>query len=225
MNPRQWFFTLLLVAGALVARASENGIRICCDPVLVIPAYVEKLDEECFRDRTDIREVIFEPGSRLSELPRGAFRGCANLRRISLPDSLEVIGAHAFAYCCALEEIRFPKTLRRIGNNAFSLCSSIREISLPDSVTELESYAFSDCLSLRSARLPANPSLLGELIFSGCESLCLLEEPSVVPPAFECASFIFEPEEDAMYRRCRLKVPEASRYREAPGWSIFFESH
>lgn len=190
---------------------------------LTIPSEVESLPEEAFRDRTDLSEVRFAPGSRLRELPVGLFRGCSNLRRVDLPDSLVRIGAHAFAYCSRLDSIRFPATLRRVGNNAFSRCISLSEVSLPDSVTMLESYAFSDCTALRSARLPANDSLLGELIFSGCESLVELVEPSPVPPPFDCDSFIFEPEETAMYRRCRLSVPTeaSSAYSRSPAWSLF----
>ncbi len=190
---------------------------------LVIPAEVETLEEEAYRDRTDIEEVSFAPGSQIKVLPTGVFRGCSALKRIDLPPSLERIGAHAFAYCSSLEEIAFPESLRRIGNNAFSLCSSLREAWIPDSVTELESYTFSDCSSLVKARMPKNPSLLGELIFSGCEALGILEEPSPTPPVFDCASFIFEPEETEAYSRCRLLVPPSSvgEYRKAPGWELF----
>lgn len=96
---------------------------------------------------------------------------------------------------------------------------------MPSSVRQLEAYAFSECTSLRRAKLPGNSAELGELIFDGCRALEVLEEPSAVPPKFECASTIFDPEEGAMYRKCRLVVSAASedRYRFAPGWNLFYE--
>ena len=81
---------------------------------------------------------------------------------------------------------------------------------MPDAVTELESYAFSECVSLRSARLPGRRDLPGELIFSGCRALERIEEPSAVPPAFDCDSRLFEENESWMYSECVLYVPAGS---------------
>ena len=38
-----------------------------------------------------------------------------------------------------------------------------------------------------------------------------------------CSSFIFEPDEETLYRRCVLVVPAtgAASYRDAHGWSLF----
>lgn len=221
---RSLLLNILLFAGLLSALASDRSCRVwLTDSVLMVGAEVSELPEEAFRDRPEIAEVRFERGSKIKMLPTGLFRGCVNLRRVVLPHSLERIGAHAFAYCTRLEEISLPESLKRIGNNAFSRCSSLTRVSVPDSVTELESYAFSDCISLVEAKLPGNDSLLGELIFSGCERLRLLVEPSAVPPTFDCNSYIFEPEETALYRQCRLEVPagSAEKYRSAPGWEKF----
>lgn len=211
------FTALILIILSAIAYASAE--------IVIIPATVRELGEEEYRDRQDIECVIFEPGSPIKVLPTGVFRDCHNLREVRLPDSLERIGSHAFAYCGALDSISFPRTLQRIGNNAFSRCGSLRKVRVPDSVTELESYAFSDCFALREAQLPDNPSLLGELIFSGCENLELLIEPSEIPPAFDCNSFIFEPDEITLYQNCRLRIPDksADSYRDAPGWSLFFK--
>lgn len=219
----KWFRFWVLLALYLLCISSLKAQILLTDSVLIIGPLTDSLEEEMFRDREDIREVRFDGASEIKIFPTGIFRGCTNLRRILLPKNLERLGAHSFAYCTSLEEVSMPAVLRRIGNNAFSRCVSLREVSVPDSVVELESYAFSDCFSLRRAKLPANDSMLGELIFSGCENLELLEEPSEVPPPFDCASFIFEPEETEMYRRCRLKVkPEAQgSYASAPGWILF----
>lgn len=223
MKRERWFSAIMVCMIMLVSQEAYAGIEMR-DSVLWIGEDVESLEEEMFRDREDISEVVFADPSRIKQLPTGLFRGCSNLRRVSLPSGLETIGAHSFAYCGRLENIDFPEGLIRIGNNAFSRCMELRCVKLPASVTALESYAFSDCGRLAVATLPANGSMLGELIFSGCVSLELIEEFSPVPPVFDCASFIFEPEERDMYRRTRLKVkPEAeASYRLSPGWMLFY---
>lgn len=181
-----------------------------------------ELGEGCFSGCTSLRYVNIKNKS-LKALPKAAFSWCESLAEIRIPKSLKDIGAHCFAYCSSLKEITLHDGIEHIGNNAFSRCSSLTEVRVPDSVTELESYAFSDCINLESATLPANSSLLGELIFSGCGNLRDLWEMSPIPPKFDCESFIFEPDEVALYRQCRLHVPPASEhlYVNAPGWCLF----
>lgn len=182
---------------------------------------VRTLGEGCFRECTGLRKAFLPAG--VTALPRYIFSWCEKLAEVRMPSGLRDIAAHAFAYCGSLTGIVIPSTVTHIGSNAFSFCGSLREVSVPDAVTELESYAFSECISLRSARLPGRRDLLGELIFSGCRALERIEEPSTVPPKFDCDSHLFEDNESWMYSKCVLYVPGGSvrAYREARGWSCF----
>ena len=186
-----------------------------------LPRTVRTLGEGCFRECIALRKALFPAG--VTAMPRYIFSWCENLAEVRMPSGLRDIAAHAFAYCGSLTGIVIPSTVTHIGSNAFSFCGSLREVSVPDAVTELESYAFSECISLRSARLPGRRDLLGELIFSGCRALERIEEPSTVPPKFDCDSRLFEENEAWMYSKCVLVVPtgSVSAYREARGWSCF----
>lgn len=191
--------------------------------VITIPADITTIGELAYAGCSNLERIEFAPGSRLKEIGRSAFAGCRALKEIVLPDGVKKLSPHAFAYCFSLETAILPQGLESVGNNAFSECRSLREAVLPNSVTLLESYAFSECVSLRRAVLPANPSLLGELMFSGCRSLEEIVELSPAPPEFECKSFIFEPDEEALYRQCTLKVAPGKEesYRKAHGWQMF----
>lgn len=196
-----------------------------CDSLIdvTLPARIKTLGEGCFYECGALKNAKLP--DTLREIPKCGFYGCLSLATVNIPSSVRKIGTLAFAYCESLEAVTFPESLTGIGSNAFSRCLKIREVDIPKSVTQLESYAFSDCRSLQKAVLPANPSLLGELIFSGCEELKEIIEPSVVPPEFECNSFIFEPDDNAKYVNCRLIVPAVSEraYRKAHGWNLFQE--
>lgn len=189
---------------------------------LPLPDSVSEMGEGCLRECTSLTTLRVPRA--LKKLPRFMCEWDSTLKEVVLPPGLVDIGSHAFAYCSSLTGIVIPPRVTHIGSNVFSFCSSLEEISLPVSVVELESYAFSECIALRRAVLPANSSLLGELIFSGCISLMELIELSPVPPAFDCASFIFEPDASALYEQCRLKVLPGceQKYRSAPGWSLFY---
>lgn len=199
-----------------------------------------------FIDRTDIEELEITESSGITEIPDYAFLGCTSLRKVLLPEGLKKIGFQSFSECSALEEINFPESLidigsnsftyctkldklrfpdglKHIGHNAFSFCSSLKEAILPDSLEEIESYAFSDCDSLRKVRLPSNDHLLGELLMNCCPLLVEIVSPSIIPPKFDCNSFIFDTLDTSAYERCRLKVPENAidSYNVSNSWQMF----
>ena len=82
-----------------------------------------------------LEKVVFEEGSKLTYLGKGAFRGCMSLSSINLPEGLKEIGPQAFSYCTSngylpggsavlyynmysLSEITLPASLEKIGDGA-----------------------------------------------------------------------------------------------------------
>lgn len=66
-----------------------------------------------------------------------------NLISVTLPDSVETIGAFAFDDCVNLERINIPENLKTIEKFAFSGCKSLTgEIILPEKVEYVGEYAF-----------------------------------------------------------------------------------
>ena len=68
---------------------------------LFIPNTVRELEKYAFFNCKKLREVVFEPGSRL-----------------------ETIGEYCFS-CCGLEDMVIPKSVWEIGSKAFSCCSNL----------------------------------------------------------------------------------------------------
>ena len=185
-----------------------------------LPQSLVTLGEGCFRECA-ISELTIP--SNVKAIPKAMCAWNSDLETVKLPSRLNDIGSHSFAYCGKLNHVNIPSAVTHIGSNAFSRCGSLEKIVLPAGMKELESYAFSDCKALRSAVMPSNANLLGELIFSGCINLRTLTVKSLTPPPFDCNSFIFEPDETALYDSCILLVPASSieKYRRAPGWKLF----
>lgn len=103
---------------------------------------------------------MFEPGSRLKTIEEDAFRGCANLVRINLPERLKSIGPGAFWDCSSLRDIQLPDRLEKIGPRCF-WGSGLEEIVLPSSVKEVGAVAFKECRQLRSVQLNEGLKKLG----------------------------------------------------------------
>ncbi len=185
-----------------------------------LPKKLQRIGEGAFRE-CGLRSVTL-PES-LIALPKYAFAWCGNLEYVKFPSHLEDMGSHSFIYCESLKDVEIPQAVKHIGSNVFSRCLSLADIVLPKNLKELESYAFSDCISLKRVRLPENSNLLGELIFSGCDSLTVIEELSAIPPKFDCDSYLFEPDDEVAYKRCRLVVKNGCRkvYSRAGGWCLF----
>lgn len=56
-----------------------------------------------------VTDVILH--SRIGGIPEGAFRGCKNLKRITIPKRVKKIGCDVFAGCDSLEDVYFEGTM------------------------------------------------------------------------------------------------------------------
>ena len=143
------------------------------------------------RLRLDIPDTI--DGYTITEIGDNAFRQCAGLEYITLPNSLTRIGNEAFFMCTVLPEMEIPSGVTSIGNNAFAFCTSIKNIELPsalkrigscaflctdittidlpNTVTSIGASAFGLCYSLTDVTIPNSVTYLGESIFNGCYNL------------------------------------------------------
>ena len=143
-----------------------------------------------------------------SELDCGGFASCLNLEKITIPNSVTNIGAHAFDYCTSLTSIVIPdsvtiidsyafesctsltdvtigNSVTTIGESAFYGCSSLTSVTIPDSVTIIDSYAFESCTSLTSIVIPDSVTTIGNYSFLRCSSLTIYCEASSQPSGWD----------------------------------------
>ncbi len=88
---------------------------------------------------TTFDELRFFTG--VETINNSAFDHCRNLRSVSLPSSLRIIGSWAFFHCYSLQSIRFPDHLEKLEDRAFHGCD-LEEIFIPASVTHISESAF-----------------------------------------------------------------------------------
>lgn len=100
----------------------------------------------------------------VKEIAEGAFYECYYLTEITIPDTIQKIGALAFAKC-GFSQFIIPEGVIEIGGGAFGMCNSLTEITVPASVNKLGNMAFYCCPSLETAYIKGSITVLEERVF------------------------------------------------------------
>ncbi len=160
-----------------------TGMGTCSDLDLVIPPVyndlpVKEIGEEAFfHTNYDIKSVSIPEG--VSVIGNEAFRYCYALETVDLPESVIKIGAYAFCHC-PISEIDLPSNLEIIGDHAFYLCENLEKIEIPKTVTYIGQYAFWDCVALTQITLEEGLKSITPYAFYGCPELTEIAIPSSV---------------------------------------------
>lgn len=134
------FLVLLLVASSVYAYDFEvNGIYYSLDP-----------DEENVVSVTDYS--VYE--SQNKEAYVGNVVIPAKVRYKNRVYTVTKIGGEAFRGCTDLKSITMPNTIIAIRQGAFMGCSGLASVTIPNSVIYLETCAFEGCSGLRSVIIP-----------------------------------------------------------------------
>lgn len=128
-----------------------SGIGSCAEENIIIPPNVE--------------------GTPVTAIAKNAFKDCALITSVTIPDTVTVIGKNAFKDCTSLAEVKLPTRMNEIGEYAFSGCLSLTSITIPAGITEIPTRMLSDCVSLTTVSLPKSITKLGAYSLNGCRSL------------------------------------------------------
>lgn len=88
------------------------------------------------------------------------------LTKVTMPDTIEIIGDSAFRDLKALHTVEFSENLKTIQMTAFYGCISLDNVILPDNVEKIGSFAFGACSALNTIHIPQNLMSLGEDVFA-----------------------------------------------------------
>ncbi len=92
------------------------------------------------------------------------------LKKVMIPDSVELIKEYAFAYCVALNSVNLPENLQKIEEDIFSDCESLKTIKIPENLEVLSAGCFGNT-GLRELFIPKNIRKIEDSAFDGCKNL------------------------------------------------------
>ena len=123
-----------------------------------------------FAGCTALEEVILAEG--LPVLDTEMFKGCTSLKKIKVPDSVDISQGlvKAFMGASGLEEVELPEGMTLIGESCFG-GAGLKSFAVPDGVTEIGYGAFKDCANLITIKIPDSVTIIGRNAFRSCTSL------------------------------------------------------
>ena len=160
-----------------VSKIAENGQSIVrnLNGDQVINSNLRIIDDYAFAYNNNLSGDLYIPEG-LNLLGKAAF--CSTYKNsastLSLPSTLEKIGAGAFYDCSGFDgTLNIPSSVTSIGDYAFRDCSGFTgNLVIPNSVTTIGSGAFEDCFKFNGTLTLSNSlTEIPKRAFSGCLEL------------------------------------------------------
>ena len=175
-----------------------------------------------FAGCTSLHSVIFEEGSKLTEIGAYAFE-YVKIESITLPGSLSTIGDSAF-YGTDLVTITLPNTVTSLGVSVFNGSRKLTSVTLGSGIRELPMLTFAGCESLTSFTVPASVTTVSDSAFAYCDNLEFLYVDSANESMHEKYGVIFDADWNIVIfpaKRHELTIPKDMK--AIP--KNFFEDH
>lgn len=91
------------------------------------------------------------------EIKENAFKGCENVRSVTIPQGVKVIAQGTFSNCVSLRSVTIPESVVRIDRDAFENCTCLRSVIIPDGVVSVDYRAFAGCANLYDVKIAGVP--------------------------------------------------------------------
>ena len=146
------------------------------------------------------------------------FEGLWLLEEIVIPENVTEIPDGAFYNCHALSSVTLSKNLLSIGNYAFYNCHAIKNLVVPEGVTEIGNSAFYGCTYLEEIELPTTLTEINDNAFALCSKVKSIKSKALVPPMLSVKTFY------EIDRNIPVYVAEKAydKYVNDQYWSEFF---
>ncbi|MCM1166027.1 MAG: leucine-rich repeat domain-containing protein [Lachnospiraceae bacterium] len=106
---------------------------------------VEEIDPRANDKRALFVNVVIPAeynGKKVTQIARQGFSSLRNLKSITIPEGITVIGDWAFSNCESLESVKLPNSLKSLGYFAFQGCGELTTVTVGNGIENIERHAF-----------------------------------------------------------------------------------
>ncbi|MEE0886823.1 MAG: leucine-rich repeat protein [Treponema sp.] len=128
---------------------------------------------------SDSKEFTGTVPNGVTSIEEEAF-SCCGLKEISLPDSVDYLGANLFCNCTELESVRLPANLKILPPFLFCGCKSLKKVEMPLEIQDFSEGLFAECASLEEIPFRSGIKTLPENVFDSCSAIKSLIIPDSV---------------------------------------------
>lgn len=160
------------------------------DSKLTIPSQLDGknvtiIESGAFKDNTNVTEVVVSDG--VKSINSNVFYNCKALEKITIPQSVEIIGMKAFANT-RWESVEYESHTEIVVNNILvGVKEGLSEYTIPEAVKIIASGVFYNNTEIKSITLNNNIEKIGDYAFSGCTQITELNLPDSVKTIGYCS--------------------------------------
>ncbi|MBQ0068803.1 MAG: leucine-rich repeat protein [Bacteroidales bacterium] len=155
-------------------------------------------------------------GDKVKKIPMYFAYKQYGLTSLDIPNSVEVVGHYAFYGCENIEKLTLGNSLNLLGT--CSLCKlGITELELPNSLERIGPDAFSVCYKLKKLVLGNSVKIIDEYAFDLDTCLVDIYSPNRIPPAIMKKNAF----SSVTYNNATVHVPAVKPYADDFVWGLF----
>ena len=178
---------------------------------VVIPSKVANLSvtsigDSAFRGCSELKSVTI-PNS-VTSIGDDAFWACSDLKSVTIGNSVETIGNSAFRECYHLTSVSIPNSVKSIGDSTFQYCIGLTSVTIPNSVTSIGDYAFYYCIGLTSVTIGNSVTSIGGGAFLYCSGLTsiIVDSENQIYDSRENCNAIIEKATNTLHTGCKNTI-------------------
>lgn len=162
--------------GYTVVGIGDNAFAYCNLKTVLMPPTLTYIGAWAFTE-SGLPSIEWPAG--VSEISKGTFSGCNNLKSITFSGRVREIGVSAFEDCSALTSIDIPESVTSIGSRAFA-GSGLTSVTLPYRVLTISESTFAGCSDLSSVTFDGDVESVGLGAFEGAGLVSVTLPESIV---------------------------------------------
>ena len=146
----------------------EMGAFFMCSEIVNVyfGQKIVEIKKDAFKKCSKLTgQLFFHPS--LTKIVYWAFDCCPNIKDVDLSkcDNMKIIESNAFYGCTNLRKLTIPNSIDKIYEHAFGDCYNLDELVIPKNVSEICQYAFKNCRNLSKVLIPRTKIIIHQNVF------------------------------------------------------------
>lgn len=140
--------------------------------------------------------------------------------KYTIPNGVTNIPSGAFQGCAGLTSVIIPNSVTDMGYNVFQESTNLESVTFGNSIARIPDQSFEDCINLKTISLGSNVEIIGENAFYNCTKIRTIYCYATEPPSFkdDRGEFLSDVES---YATLHVLKGHTKKYASALGWDDF----